>query len=67
MSINEVCYSSLLLCEAESFCYSVFILRTCNLNSNYSLGYLEEYGHPDNFNSLSSSLYTFKATKHIQT
>ena len=41
MSINEVCYSSLLLCEAESFCYSVFILRTCNLNSNYSLGYLE--------------------------
>ena len=41
MSINEVCYSSLLLCEAKSFCYSVFILRTCNLNSNYSLGYLE--------------------------
>ena len=39
IGIDEVGYSSLLLGNAEGSFYNVVILRACNLNSNYRLGY----------------------------
>lgn len=39
IGIDEVGYSPLLLGNAEGSFYNVVILRACNLNSNYRLGY----------------------------
>ena len=65
--IYKIIFGGLL--KIEKFCKLFFIA-----DSNDSFAFdgntfhsSTEYGHPDSFSSLSSSLYTFSATKHMQT